>query len=839
MASAASPQPAVGETAPRAPSPGLSRLWLPALALIAAAASLFGPLASSGIWDPHELAVADLSRRIALTLLGGGPELALLDGPNDVPTMGDLARGQLPFTSVALGFRLFGLHEWAGRLPLAIWGIVGVGAVYVLLARLADRVAAAFAALALVTMPLFFLHARTMLGDIVSMSAIAVATLGFALALFDDRTSTVRRALWFLVGLLGAAAGYASRGALLGVAVPALGVALAFFVARPRESSALARWLAGPLLLLGVAAFWLGARAIAQAEAEPTRFFAAVGASVSPPRQMPTHDAVMHYLGHGLFPWSAVIPFCIGRLFRAPPDTAGPEIDRQAGLRAVLILVASVALLVHGFLAPKVGMLPFVGVCALAGMVGVAFRDYERGAPASRALAMGVAAFAILFYTDFKNFPEKGLSAFVVEGARFPDSFKESATRIIKYGTLAMSALFFAAFLERSSDKRRFRIDEIKDYFSTLRSAGNGNVWFSLIVAEAALGGYALLSLLSAKYFHWKQFAGMSPAAQGLAKYGYLALPALVFLVPPLLILARDLTRLVFDRLPIPRARVALLSVVAFGGVMSMRYYPALAAQISPKEVFDAYRRLSKNGERLAILGVGSGSANYYAGRDAPSFANAPQAFEWLMAEPDTRRWLVLRASDLPQLNSSYRARNTPPTNLPVLDARSSEILLASNRLANGQANENPFAAWLPESKPTPTRPLPHNLGGQLDVMGWDVTTRDGRAVQSVVPRTPYDFRIYYKVTSAISGNWETFIHIDGFQRRYNGDHKTLEGRYPFHLWRVGDYVVDVHPFTLEPNFTPGNYNVYFGLFIGNRRLDVKRGPHNDNRIEAGFLRVD
>ncbi|HMR80723.1 MAG TPA: glycosyltransferase family 39 protein, partial [Polyangiaceae bacterium] len=185
MASAASPQPAVGESAPKAPSSGPSRLWLPALALIAAAASLFGPLASSGIWDPHELAVADLSRRIALTLLGGGPDLALLDGPNDVPTMGDLARGQLPFTSVALGFRVFGLHEWAGRLPLAIWGIVGVGAVYVLLARLADRVAAAFAALALVTMPLFFLHARTMLGDIVSMSAIAVATLGFALALFD------------------------------------------------------------------------------------------------------------------------------------------------------------------------------------------------------------------------------------------------------------------------------------------------------------------------------------------------------------------------------------------------------------------------------------------------------------------------------------------------------------------------------------------------------------------------------------------------------------------------------------------------------------------------------
>jgi hypothetical protein len=81
-------------------------------------------------------------------------------------------------------------------------------------------------------------------------------------------------------------------------------------------------------------------------------------------------------------------------------------------------------------------------------------------------------------------------------------------------------------------------------------------------------------------------------------------------------------------------------------------------------------------------------------------------------------------------------------------------------------------------------------------------------------------------------------VHIDGYQRRYNGDHPTLDGKYPLNLWRTGDYVADSAEFTLEPNFTAGKYNVYFGLFIGSRRLEVKRGRHSDNRINAGHLDV-
>jgi hypothetical protein len=57
-------------------------------------------------------------------------------------------------------------------------------------------------------------------------------------------------------------------------------------------------------------------------------------------------------------------------------------------------------------------------------------------------------------------------------------------------------------------------------------------------------------------------------------------------------------------------------------------------------------------------------------------------------------------------------------------------------------------------------------------------------------------------------------------------------------LWQPGDIVVDDHEFQLEPNFTPGDYTLYFGFFTGETRFRVTSGPHQENRIIGGPLRV-
>jgi hypothetical protein len=236
------------------------------------------------------------------------------------------------------------------------------------------------------------------------------------------------------------------------------------------------------------------------------------------------------------------------------------------------------------------------------------------------------------------------------------------------------------------------------------------------------------------------------------------------------------------------------------------------------------------------MLGAGAAGATYYAGRNVPSFATAAQAFDWLAASQE-RRWLVIREADLGALNALYRARQDPPRNLPVIDNRSSEIVLVSNRLG-ASANKNSLAPYVLEHAPSPAHQLSANLGDKLDVLGWDTLDLDGHAVDAVEAGRHYVFVIYFRVVQPISGSWETFIHVDGFQRRFNGDHPTLAGKYPFNLWHVGDFIADRSEFALDPNFGAGQYRVYFGLYSGNRRLEVRRGQAAENRLEAGFLDV-
>src|SRR3954451_22283174 len=168
----ATPSPPAG-VASAPPGHALDRLLAgkhsPLVAALFAVVALCIPIGKSGIWDPFELSVADLSRRIAINVFGAA-SLAVEGGENGMPRLGDLGRGELPFDSIAAGFRLFGLHEWSGRLPLAIWGLAGILALYWFLARMVDRRAALYGAAILATMPLYFLQARTMLGDIVTMA---------------------------------------------------------------------------------------------------------------------------------------------------------------------------------------------------------------------------------------------------------------------------------------------------------------------------------------------------------------------------------------------------------------------------------------------------------------------------------------------------------------------------------------------------------------------------------------------------------------------------------------------------------------------------------------------
>ena len=99
--------------------------WSAVAAFGFVALSIAAPLKKSGIWEPFELRSIELARRIAIGLFGAtGLELSGMN--NALPTRGEVDRGELPFESMALGLRVFGLHAWAERLPLVLAALAGV-----------------------------------------------------------------------------------------------------------------------------------------------------------------------------------------------------------------------------------------------------------------------------------------------------------------------------------------------------------------------------------------------------------------------------------------------------------------------------------------------------------------------------------------------------------------------------------------------------------------------------------------------------------------------------------------------------------------------------------------
>jgi len=911
------------------------------------------PLTKSGLWDPFELNVADLARRVALNVFGAGA-LALDGADNSLPHLNDLGRPELPFDSVALGFKLFGLHEWAGRMPLALWGVAGVLATYAFVARLIDRRAGLFAAAVLTTTPLYFVQARTILGDVVTMASLAMAFGGLAVAVFDrdekGPTSIDKRAPWILMGVLGLLTGYMSRGGFLGVAGPALGIAGAWGVTKAASSDSerdgLGAGVAVAAGLVGAFALWRGLDVFAQdkvADLSPW-----LGAMIKQPAKYPTYEYYIGHIAHSCAPWSAFVPFALGRMFIAPVGRTGAIARRETDARVAIMVGAALMFVLHGWLAARTDLIPFAGVALLAAACGVAIRDFERGAHPSAAVGVGTLVFLGLLHHDFHELPDKAYQAFGVVGPAFPESFKPHALLLWTVALIGFAGLGLILWTERDAKRTPFDPAEYLKILQALRDAWDGllALGFFALVAGFSLGALAIwigvkthgawlptlsLQVRDALLNAWWVTAFVPLGAifgvffacdvmlwtfgranpfttasytRGFEPfenlYGQLrgeTKPATVvketelgelkaaevleprpnderlvalFILLPLMVLAlpAGTMALLIDHgtKPFVAASVAIPSGVALflalgvigdalhgrraafypvvgvlsGFVLCFAYFPALANQLSPKEVFESYQRVHRGDEPLALFGVGGRTAAYYAGGQPAQLHDVAGAFQWLMGgEQGSRRYLAMKSDELSKLNMMYREHAEPRTNLPVLDARSSQILLVASKLEPGEKDESPLDKIILSSEPHPQHKLDVNLEDKLQVLGYDTTDETGHLVNFVAPGRPYRMRTYYRVLDKVTTEWEAFIHIDGYRRRHNGDHKPMDGKYPFALWLPGDLIVDDYEFKLEPNFSPGNYTVYFGLFVGDTRMKVKTGPsEGDNRINGGSLRV-
>jgi 4-amino-4-deoxy-L-arabinose transferase-like glycosyltransferase len=233
----------------------------------------------------------------------------------------------------AASIKLFGLNEFAARLPSALSGLATVIATYIIAIRLFERRTALFAALFLATAAGFVIQSRIILTDMLLTFCLTSALGAFIIAVKREEWHRGGEATWYFFYLFSALA-VLTKG-LIGIVFPA-GI-IFFYILMTREWRILKRMhLAGGLLLfLAVAAPWFVMVSLRNPEFAEfffihehfERFTSKVHGRYQP------FWFFIPVLAGTMLPWSFFIPGALGRAWR--------DRNHESGQAALFLLIWS------------------------------------------------------------------------------------------------------------------------------------------------------------------------------------------------------------------------------------------------------------------------------------------------------------------------------------------------------------------------------------------------------------------------------------------------------------------------------------------------------------------
>ena len=334
---------------------GIVPAWLWALGLIAVAASVvtLPGLGSYGLWDPpsswtvmvqrekpgttgqkskgtvvSEIALADQARASFQ-----GNNHASTKAPADAApssttkskatkkTPPKVEEPPLRLWLIAKSLKMFGVHDWSARLPMALSAIVLVILVFVAGTWTFGWKVGATSTLVFMTLPAFIFGARQVTSIMPATLATTAAVMGLAMATWPDR-KTWFRAVGAVLALAGLVAGQLGAGPVTGLIMPLTVAAssLAAWLATggmPKGKGRRATWATtGALTLVIIVLAGITVHALAAGgfskflwvhpeSALAVRTFAG---TKTPPSQLAVFDIILRNLVHGTFPWIALAP---------------------------------------------------------------------------------------------------------------------------------------------------------------------------------------------------------------------------------------------------------------------------------------------------------------------------------------------------------------------------------------------------------------------------------------------------------------------------------------------------------------------------------------------------
>jgi len=394
---------------------------LTALALV-----LFFPkLGAFGFWDPYEVKVADVARN-------------LVTGQQSVAqATHQIGRPPATVVLVAAGFKLFGIGELGGRLPIAITSLFAVLACFYAGSSLIRRRGALLGSFILATAPAILLGARQLTTNAPLLLATSLTIGGLVRLCWPPENQSggsapMMRVLDVLAVAAGVFIGFTSGALLVGVVAPlaTVAVALATTPNRPRGELAIGLGV-GAVVALG-ATGWVWAH--------PTGYSALLGGMGHPFLNSAVFTNALKQLGFGLFPWIALLP--IAGIHALAPTTGDSPVEGREWFGRVALVCWFVALYLCGTLeAAAVQDVLVPAAPAVLLLVGAYLDDLLESDEVQPFAALTAALGALVIGRDFYVFPEYFVGAHMVETLRWPGPLTTMPYVMVSY------AAFFAGVI--------------------------------------------------------------------------------------------------------------------------------------------------------------------------------------------------------------------------------------------------------------------------------------------------------------------------------------------------------------------------------------------------------
>jgi 4-amino-4-deoxy-L-arabinose transferase-like glycosyltransferase len=800
-ASAASPVSSAPATthAPRADPPERRpQRWLLGLVVLVLVASTLLRLSSYGIWDPWELSVADAARKLGEGVAAGKDSSFTL-------------------RLVQASFAVFGTREWAGRLPIALCGLLLLALSALWVRRFAGSRAALYSALALGTTPLFLLHSREMVGATPAFLGSALVVVGASSAVYRPARSeepAYAPWLWLLLSLLGGLLGTYTAGVLLTVLPPLLAVsASALLLGTPFDHSlpSARRGAAWVVLAATVLVGFIVARTVWHHGSE----FSVWTGGAPLDEAVPTFERVITQLFHGLAPFSAAAPVALGALLWTQPNTRA-----DAPLRLIVLLWATLAFAATTVFLSAFGSAAFAAPAAVTIAVALWLDDTEERTDSWWPELLITVLMLGLIIRDFALYPSSPFDALALVNASAPDKFNPKAGWSIVYGLFGLAlVLSCLATHERGPLDFRAPYRNVRALWD--RSPGHrgwlvfvGLLWLGLVI-------FGALSVIAPPGVRLTSLAKRIGRVVGA-----------VALLAPVALAGGQWVVHESRRLARARSLPLVLAALVCGVYASQVFLPKLSAHLSPREVFDVFEKLAGDKEPLAQHQVHGRAAAYYVRREVKDLDNEAELVTYLSA-PE-RRWALLPSERLADVDVAFRKRTG--RHLFVPNAENARVSLVANLPVDKQSDENPLAKYVLKVAPKPQHALGANFEGKIELVGYDLELPQK---DYVGPGQTFTVTWIFRVLQANVGTYQTFLHVDAEGQRINGDHDPVDGMYPVRLWDLGDIVVDRQRVSVPATTPPGTYTLYTGFFRGETRLKVISGPKDDSdRVIAGKIQV-